>query len=535
MKNAKIYYIIIACVLIFLVVAAACAQPNSNEEKTDPYKVPEMFGLSSTECTVSLTDETGTKLSVWSLPSGKSYSDIEWSSDNPDVASVSGGVVTGKSEGTATIKAQIGKYSDDCLVTVTKDVVETQSRSYDVYSDAFDYLLLNSESDGAFAKGLLSATFNGGDCVVFSLASYEEKWLLENSEYIGNAAADFLKIKMYLKDSEGKTIASSIYTNENKKSPFPFSDLFASSTSDSALFSVLKNRLTYGEEYSVTFELYTGFNTGYTVSDTFEYCKGDERHDASGTFTRTYYWRFGGDSDTHSQSQYIHNITLTFDYADYWGQNYKSASLLTISNNEVANYKAYNWVYEFTTDNTTVTLLAEKLKESYGQTDCSGQDFAQYILAFGQICFDYEYDYVQYYIADKKYSEIVDFWAYPSQTIFSGHGDCEDLAMLIAAIYKKLGYESSVIVLPAHMALGIVLDDYKNAVGEDYTYFTKDGKTFYFCESTAKSPLFVQYTYSTGSWTSYYDGVSGIKITCYLLGMTTEEYQDSDIRGIYIL
>lgn len=531
MKNtSKLYCCIIVCVLVFLVAAAVCAQPGSSDEKADPNKVPDMFGLSSTECTVSLADESGTKLTVWSLPSGKSYSDISWSSDNPEVATVSGGVVTGKSEGTALIKAQVGSYSDDCLVTVTKDVVEVQSRSYDVYSDAFDYLLFNGDSDGGFAKGLLSATFNGGDCVVFSLASYEEKWLTENSSYIGNSAADFLKIKMTLKDSGGNVIASSIYTNSNKN---PYSGS-ATSTADSALFSVFKNTLTYGEEYTVTFLLYTGYNTCYTVSDTFEYCKGDERHDASGTFTRTYYWRFGGDIETYTQSQYLHTVTLTFDYADLWGQCYKSASFFKIGDNEIDNYRTYDWVYEFTSENTMVTLLAEQLKESYGQTDCSGQDFAQYVLAFGQICFDYEYDYIQYYIADeKKYNDIVDFWAYPGQTIFSGHGDCEDLAMLIAAVYKKLGYETSMIVLTGHMALGIVLDNYVNAVGEDYTYFTKDGKTFYFCESTAKSPLFVQ-NRRTGSWTSYYDGAVGSK-TYYLLGMTNEEYEDSDIRGIYIL
>lgn len=45
---------------------------------------------------------------------------VSWSSADPDIADVSGGVVMGVSEGTTTITAQVGEFRDTCEVTVKK-------------------------------------------------------------------------------------------------------------------------------------------------------------------------------------------------------------------------------------------------------------------------------------------------------------------------------------------------------------------------------------------------------------------------------
>lgn len=304
------------------------------------------------------------------------------------------------------------------------------------------------------------------------------------------------------------------------------------------MFSVSKDLLSYGGTYTVSFKLYRNLGSIQeslydTVSDSFEYCEGNGNRDVSGTFTRTYSWRFGGDSTDYYTSQYIHSFTVTYDYVDYWNGYYKSTKLLSISDTSIRDYLTYQWVYEFSKDNEMITTLSEALKDSYSDADLNGQDFAQYILAFGQICFDYEYDYIQYYINDEQYSESVDYWAYLGQTIYSGYGDCEDTSMLLAAIFKKLGYESALLVLPNHMALAVALDEYKNAVGEDYMTVQKDGKSYYFCESTVKSPAinFNGYSYS---WVSYYDGLHG-RSTFYLLGMSGSDYSNSDLKGFYVL
>ena len=53
-------------------------------------------------------------------PSWIKASDLIWSTENSDVADVApGGVVTGKKDGTATIKAQYGDVTASCTVTVS--------------------------------------------------------------------------------------------------------------------------------------------------------------------------------------------------------------------------------------------------------------------------------------------------------------------------------------------------------------------------------------------------------------------------------
>ena len=531
MRLPKMYYCLIACVLIFLgaIIYSAYAPEDESWKK-----VPDMFGLSSTECTISLEDTEETSLSVWSLPSGKSYSDIEWSSDNTSVATVSGGTVTAVSEGTALIIAKLGSCSDTCKVTVTAEKEKTQIRNYDAYSDDFDYLLLSGDSDGDFAEGLLSATFNAGGYVVFSLAGYDKAWLEGNKTFVGNASADFSKIVMRLTDSNSNVIASAEYMNDYKSYTVPLDSpthVLTLNKSDTALFSVSKSSLTYGQKYKVSFILYTdnGLFPDDIVSDTFEYHEGDGYRDVSGTFTRSYAWRFG---DSYSTQQ-IYSFTIDYDYADYWNSYYKSSKLLTVTDKSVRDYKTYEWVYEFAADSTMVTELAEKLKDSYSGTDRTGQDFAQFVLAFGQINYDYAYDYVQYYNNDDQFSEKVDIWAYSGQTIFSRYGDCEDTSILIAAIYKKLGYESAVMVLPNHMALSVCLKDYTNAVGGKYMAVTKEGKSYYFCESTVKAPVLALFNAYTYRWVGYYKGIGSA--TYYLIGMSGTEYQDSDLKEFYIL
>lgn len=62
-------------------------------------------------------------------PSNATNQNIKWTSSNPQVATVSQGVVTGKSVGTAVITASCGNYSDHCYVTVEQDFVEIEAKN----------------------------------------------------------------------------------------------------------------------------------------------------------------------------------------------------------------------------------------------------------------------------------------------------------------------------------------------------------------------------------------------------------------------
>ncbi len=69
--------------------------------------------------TAVATDDKAT-ISAEITPSWIKASDLTWTTDKPDVAEVEpGGVVTGKKDGTATIKAQYGDVTASCTVTVS--------------------------------------------------------------------------------------------------------------------------------------------------------------------------------------------------------------------------------------------------------------------------------------------------------------------------------------------------------------------------------------------------------------------------------
>lgn len=546
----KVFWIIVLAAICALIITSSTGYVIlTTDSNDDDYDIPDLFGLSSTERTMSLADDDGITLSVWSLPSGKAYSDIDWSSSDENVATVSGGTVKGVSAGTATVTAKLGGWSDSCRVTVVDGTVSSEKRAYNAYSDDFDYAVLGNGSDDGFANGILALTFNAGKAVVISMPGYENKWLTANRDFIGSVSADFAKVAITLKDGDGNTIASSTYTNEYKQhsdhNDFRWGRLLGSGgTSYTTLLPVSLGSLSYGKSYTVYFDLYTDSNSTIAydeVTGTFEYVQGNGYRDVSGTYDRTYSWRFGGTSSTHSDSAYTHTVSVTYDYEDYWNNYYKNSKFLSVGSDSVVNYTSYGWANEFTGVTDSLTKLMNEVKAQYTGTDYGSQDFAEYVLAFGQICFDYEYDHTQYYIDTDRYSEITDFWAYPNQTVFSGFGDCEDTSMLIASMLKTVGFDSAVMVLPGHMALSVVIDGYRAySDSEDYMMIQYDGRTYYFCESTVQSPVIqakgigfnTKYT-----WISYYEGLSWFaNYGFYMIGYSgSTTYTSSDIYDFIVV
>lgn len=72
--------------------------------------------LSISPTTATVAADATTTITPTTTPTGKN---VIWASSNPRVATVSGGVVTGVSAGSAVITATAGAYSASCTVTVT--------------------------------------------------------------------------------------------------------------------------------------------------------------------------------------------------------------------------------------------------------------------------------------------------------------------------------------------------------------------------------------------------------------------------------
>ena len=81
-------------------------------------------GISLNKTSLSLYTRSSETLTATVTPSNTTYPDVTWTSSNSSVATVSGGVVTGKSAGTTTITVTTkdGGYTATCVVTVSGTV-----------------------------------------------------------------------------------------------------------------------------------------------------------------------------------------------------------------------------------------------------------------------------------------------------------------------------------------------------------------------------------------------------------------------------
>ena len=68
---------------------------------------------------------------------------------------------------------------------------------------------------------------------------------------------------------------------------------------------------------------------------------------------------------------------------------------------------------------------------------------------------------------------------YPVETLAEGKGDCEDYAILAAAILAAMGYETALLYVPGHAALAIA-----GAEGVPGVFAEKDDLRYYYCEMT---------------------------------------------------
>ena len=81
-------------------------------------------------------------------------------------------------------------------------------------------------------------------------------------------------------------------------------------------------------------------------------------------------------------------------------------------------------------------------------------------------------DFVQSmeYQSDEVFMGHVEYWKFPLETLCDQGGDCEDTAILYSSLMKAMGFDTVLIIVPGHMASGILLS------GET---------TYRYCETTS--------------------------------------------------
>ncbi|MCD4652085.1 MAG: hypothetical protein K8S56_09930 [Candidatus Cloacimonetes bacterium] len=165
---------------------------------------------------------------------------------------------------------------------------------------------------------------------------------------------------------------------------------------------------------------------------------------------RDYSWRFGGKSWW---------LSLTMDTDDY--AFFK----------ERTRYRDYDLFASDPFDDEFITDIVNSIESSAKKHNTSKSELPYLIISFVQS---------MPYTEDSVSSGFDEFPRYPYETLYDNGGDCEDTAILVAALLYEMGYDVVLLKLPLHIAVGI---RGKNVSG---TYFKHDGKKYYYLETTGK-------------------------------------------------
>lgn len=171
---------------------------------------------------------------------------------------------------------------------------------------------------------------------------------------------------------------------------------------------------------------------------------------SSDFYTRTYSWTYG----------YPQTITLSIptEYYDY----YRNKSHIG---------KEFDHYALSEDDRLFLGKMIDSFKEQGEKYNFTDDQVVLNIISFVQ-AMPYTSDYVT-----TGYDE---YPRYPIETLVDGGGDCEDSAILAAALLLEMGYGVVLIELPGHMALGVKGSD--NISG---TYYTYNGERYYYVETTS--------------------------------------------------
>lgn len=106
---------------------------------------------------------------------------------------------------------------------------------------------------------------------------------------------------------------------------------------------------------------------------------------------------------------------------------------------------------DYISDSMAVKDLEKNLRSLFTMNfRYSDIDYTDFVLSFVQTCFPDIYDSYNY--------RVDDFWALPTEIVFTGCGDDEDRAILFCSILKSAGMKTGVIVLPQTVMAAVLLD-----------------------------------------------------------------------------
>ena len=168
-------------------------------------------------------------------------------------------------------------------------------------------------------------------------------------------------------------------------------------------------------------------------------------------YTRAYSWNYNG---------YAQSFTLSIpkEYYDYY-------------RNKSHSGKNYDYYALSEYDRQFLGKMIDSFNEHGHRNGFTDDQIVLNVIAFVQS---------MPYTSDNVTTGYDEYPRYPIETLVDGGGDCEDSAILAAALLSEMGYGTVLLVLPGHMALGV-----KGSENISGTYFEYNGSRYYYVETTS--------------------------------------------------
>ena len=173
------------------------------------------------------------------------------------------------------------------------------------------------------------------------------------------------------------------------------------------------------------------------------------------TITRSYRWNY-------QRTTFSWKLTISKSLYDYYKAQPHDRSKFT-------TYKEYAISSR---DKPYLDSIIKKLKETGKSKGYSESDNVMNVVAFVQAL---------PYFKDSASTTYDEYPRYPIETLVDNGGDCEDTAILTAAMLREMGYGVVLINPPKHMAVGVKCD---SCTG---TYYTYQGEKYYYLETTGNN------------------------------------------------
>ncbi|WNY24931.1 hypothetical protein [Methanolapillus millepedarum] len=172
---------------------------------------------------------------------------------------------------------------------------------------------------------------------------------------------------------------------------------------------------------------------------------------SSNYHTKTYKWKYDG-------SEWTYTISIPDDAYSYY-------------TNKPHNRGDYNQYALSDYDRKILGQLVESFREQGTQNNYTDDEVVLNIISFIQ---------AMPYTSDSVTTGYDEYPRYPLETLVDGGGDCEDSAILAAALLSEMGYGTVLLAFPGHMALGV-----KGSENLTGTYYEYRGSRYYYVETTA--------------------------------------------------